>query len=340
MRRDASRSARPVSAAPILAGSLAALLAGCSGAVKRPEVATRIATVDAARLRKHVEELARLGPRTPGRVQASRAAVDYIVAELERMGYRPRREGVGAAHPDEGGSMHEFENVVAELPGAPGAPVIELGAHYDTVTGSPGADDNASGVAGVLEAARALAGSRPEKTVRFLFFALEEHGKHGSRSHVERIRERGEELEGTIVFEMIGYASREPGSQRTPVRIPLLLSPPRTGDFIAVIGNIPSGRIGNRFESAARRYVPELDYFSANRLGGLFRDSRRSDHEAYWDAGYRAIMLTDTANFRNPSYHQPSDTPETLDYDFLRRVTMATAATLLEWAGVRPDGGA
>jgi hypothetical protein len=111
-----------------------------------------------------------------------------------------------------------------------------------------------------------------------------------------------------------------------------LFSPPTTGNFIAVVGNFRSGGLGNRFERAAKDYVPALPYFSANRVGGLFRDALRSDHKPYWDEGYRAIMLTDTANFRNPHYHRASDTPDTLNFTFLRRVTQAVAATLLSWS--------
>ena len=111
------------------------------------------------------------------------------------------------------------------------------------------------------------------------------------------------------------------------------------GNFIAVVGNLRSGSLGNRFEDAADTYVPELPYFSANRLGGFFRDALRSDHKPYWDNGYRAIMLTDTANFRNPHYHQPSDVSDTLNYTFLQGVTRATAATLLEAATVAAPGG-
>jgi hypothetical protein len=97
-----------------------------------------------------------------------------------------------------------------------------------------------------------------------------------------------------------------------------------------VVGNLRSGGLGNRFENALLSYAPTLPYFSANRVGGFFRDALRSDHKAYWDSGYRAIMLTDTANFRNPHYHQPSDTTETLNFDFLQRIAQATAAMLLE----------
>jgi hypothetical protein len=118
------------------------------------------------------------------------------------------------------------------------------------------------------------------------------------------------------------------------VRIPLILSPPDVGNFIVVVGNWSSGGLGNRFESAIDRYVPELDYFSLNRLGGFLKDAVRSDHYPYWEADLKGLMITDTANFRNPHYHRPSDTPETLDPLFLRNVARAAAATMMEWAEV------
>jgi Zn-dependent M28 family amino/carboxypeptidase len=266
------------------------------------------------------------------RPNAIRASRDYLKAQLSRHGYQPVEEPVGStAGENDAGQV--FVNILAEYPdaGAFGR-ILELGAHYDTVAGSPGADDNASAVAAMLEIARVMAGLRLRHRVRFCFFALEEAGRDGSRYHVGRIRERDEDLEGAIILEMIGYATDRPDSQATPVRVPILFWPPATGDFVAVVGNFRSGGLGNRFEQAAATYVPDLPYFSANRLGGLLRDAMRSDHKPYWDQGYRAIMLTDTANFRNPYYHRPEDTVQTLNFDFLQGVARATAAMLLEWA--------
>jgi len=221
-------------------------------------------------------------------------------------------------------------NIIAEHSGSKAhAAILELGAHYDTVATSPGADDNASGVAAVLEVARVLSQVTMKPTVRFCFFAREEDGRDGSRYHVQQVQDRNESLDGAIILEMVGYATERPETQRTPARIPWLFSPPTTGNFVAVVGNLRSGGLGKRFENALTVYVPALPYFSAKRVGGFFRDALRSDHKPYWDNGYRAIMLTDTANFRNPHYHRPTDTTDTLNFDFLQQVTQATAATLL-----------
>jgi len=194
--------------------------------------------------------------------------------------------------------------------------VLELGAHYDTF-GNPGADDNCSGVAGVLEAARILAEIPTERSIRFCLYDLEEVGCVGSQGHVKLLQDKalfpkGALFDGAIVLEMIGYSSEEKGAQETPVRIPLIVDPPRTGDFILVLGNLKSGYLGHDYERAIEMYVDGLEYYSMNRLGGWFKDAVRSDHSAYWRAGLPAIVISDTANLRNPNYHRESDTTEPL----------------------------
>jgi aminopeptidase YwaD len=297
-----------------------------------PTIARRVAEVQEARLRADIDALTEQGPRSPDNLGGTHAAVEYLKSELTRAGYVVTEERVGPGVAAEGGEYH-FVNVIAELPGsAPGAPILELGAHYDTVSRSVGADDNASGVAGLLEIARVLSGDQLQNTVRFCFFGLEEHGMFGSAYHAAQVVERNEPVEGIFVFEMIGYATDQPDTQEAPARIPLIVWPPTVGNFITVVGNISSGGLGNRFEKAADRYVPDLKYYSVNRIGGFFGDSARSDHSQYWSRGLKGIMLTDTANFRNPHYHQPTDTPETLNFAFMRAVTQAALAATLEWA--------
>ncbi len=230
-------------------------------------------------------------------------------------------------------------NLVAEIRGVRRPDfVLELGAHYDTVPFSPGADDNGSGVAGVLAIARALANTRCSKTIRFVFYCEEETSGAGSQTHVQNILgKKDESFEGVIVFESIGYAVNKSGTQKAPIRIPLILSPPRTGNFIAVVGNARSGFIGGRFERASGKYAPDLEFYSLNRLGGFLKDAARSDHASYWKSGLPGLMLTNNANPINPNYHQPSDRIETINYDFMPQVTRATAATMLEWAEMEPD---
>ena len=303
------------------------LLAACSDHTPRRDVQELVAQISETQLRRHVAALADAGPRPAEDRRATRRVADYIRTRLLDFGYRPFEEGPATAQPDDADA---FVNILATRSGrASGAGILEVAAHYDTVADSPGADDNASGVAAVLEIARVLSKAEVQPTIRFCFFAREETGRDGSRYHVEQIRRRNEPLDGAIVLEMVGYTSGETDTQRTPARIPLLFSPPTTGNFVAVVGNLWSGGLGNRFERARAIYAPALPLFSANRVGGFFRDALRSDHKPYWDQGYHAIMLTDTANFRNPHYHRPTDTADTLDFRFLRHITQATAATLL-----------
>ena len=137
-------------------------------------------------------------------------------------------------------------------------------------------------------------------------------------------------VEALLNLDSIGIRSNERGSQRAPIRIPLLTWMPSTGNFITVIGTYSSGWLGNLYEACVDAYVPDLRYYSANRIGGWFKDGRRSDHAHYRDAGIPAIFLTDTGEFRSDTYHRPEDTPDKLDYQFLESVTRATAAALLE----------
>jgi aminopeptidase YwaD len=221
-------------------------------------------------------------------------------------------------------------NLLAERVGELPDRVIEISAHYDTVAACPGASDNSSGVAAVLEVARVLADARPRKTVRFCFFAAEERGLLGSREHVARLQEDPRVVEALVNLDSVGRASHEPGSQDAPVRIPLVTWMPSTGDFLTVIGTFSSGWLGNVFEASARAYVPELRLYSANRIGGWFADARRSDHAPYWEADLPAVFLTDTGEFRWDDYHRPEDRVERLDLEFLERVARAAAATVLE----------
>jgi aminopeptidase YwaD len=164
---------------------------------------------------------------------------------------------------------------------------------------------------------------------------MEETTRGGSRSHVARTISRGNErLAGVLVFEMIGYRTYESNSQRTPFRIPLVLWPPRTGDFIKVVSDFQSSSIATRFQKAARKYVLTLRVFLVKRIVRLLRDGVRSDHSMYWQAGRRGVMITDSANFRNPNYHLPTDTPDTLDFNFVVQVAQAAAATALEGADI------
>ena len=297
------------------------------------------------RLRADVERLA--VPRHPGASpEALRAAEDHIAGELGAAGLRVERQlfAWGA---------HEFHNVLGTLDGTDrGRPWVVVGAHFDSVARSPGADDNASGVAAMLEAARLLARARPAATVQFVGFNLEEiqnpfrafrlgndvHAlgsfRIGSRAYARRLRARGQAVAGALVLEMLGFTGPR---QRVPATVRLLAKVPKVGDFLAAIGDAGSRNLLAAFARAAEGVVPLVPVTVPLR-GWAAPDVRRSDHARLWDVGYPALLLTDTAELRNPHYHRPSDTPETLDYDFLRRGTEAVVRCVTEMAVTRAPG--
>jgi Zn-dependent M28 family amino/carboxypeptidase len=244
-----------------------------------------------ARLRAHVARLAgQIGERHVFRPHALAAAADYIAETWRAQGYRPERELVAA-----GGSTSA--NIVVNLPGRGRSDAILLiGAHYDTVRGSPGADDNASGVAGLLELSRAFAALEPALTVRFVAFTNEEapfflSGQQGSAVHAKAARARSERIALMVSLEMLGFYDDRPGSQHYPPMFRWFY--PDRGNFLGFVGDLRSRRIMRRAASAFRaasdfpletcatfRWIPGVDW---------------SDHGPFWRHGYRAFMVTDTA---------------------------------------------
>ncbi len=286
---------------------------------------------DLARIR--VDLLALEGPRHPRQSpQALARAAEYVLSQLAAAGLAVERRPFrfrGA----------EYANVVGSLPGRDGESArVLVGAHYDTVAGTPGADDNASGVAALLEAARLLTADRPRATLEFVGFALEEPQgltyAVGSRAFARDARRRGVRYAAALVLEMVGYTDTRSGSQAVP---PLLFwkRVPRTGTFLAATGDGQSARLLRAFARAAREAVPELPLvtFRSPCRGWLVPATRLSDNCSFWDAGYPALMLTDTAFLRNPHYHMDTDRVETLDLEFLGRVTDAVVAAVRSLAG-------
>jgi len=212
------------------------------------------------------------------------------------------------------------------------APIV-IGAHYDTVVDSPGADDNASALAVLLEVACRFKRSALRCPVWLVAFCLEEQGLLGSSVFAARLKEAGQPIGGAIILECVGYASDQDGSQQSPAGIPIAV--PSTGNFLAIIGNDESRGLIAAVEDAAVRSAPRLKTLglAVPGRGERLPDVRRSDHAAFWDAGYPAVMLTDTANFRNPHYHQRSDTVETLDLMFLQGVIDTVVASVEALAG-------
>lgn len=285
------------------------------------------------RLRTHVHILSEeIGSRNYWRPEGLRAAADYIEQTLRAAGHRPARQVVPV-----GGE--EFHNIEVRIPGAErGDEVLVVGAHYDTVRGTPGADDNASGVAVLLELARAFAGIRPQRSLRLVAFVNEEEpfsgtAAMGSLHYARQARAAGERIVGMISLEMLGYYTDAPDSQGYPPLVGHFY--PERGNFLAFVGNLASRDFVRETIRLVRRHarVPTEGMAAPD----LLEDIRRSDHLGFWELGYPALMVTDTANFRNPNYHRRGDTYDTLDYATMARVTSALARGIEDLAGAAAE---
>lgn len=206
-----------------------------------------------------------------------------------------------------------------------------LAAHYDTVPDSLGADDNASSVAVLLEAARALSGTR--LPLKFIAFTLEEYGFLGSERFVEEVLDDREPFPGAIVLESVGFTAENSGLEPIAHLIPPPF--PERGDFLGVVANEDSRELLEGFRQAARLFVPELHVrdICLPGTGEALPGARQSDHISFWDRGLPALMLTDTAFYRNPFYHTRGDRLETLDLKFMGGVTRALVAAAAAIAG-------
>lgn len=246
-------------------------------------------------------------------------ARDYIVQQLKLAGWQPQLQTF------EGGI-----NIYAEKPGTrPDAGTILLGSHYDTVERSPGADDNATAVATVLETARILAKQPTTRTLQVVFFDREEQGLLGSEAFVKQLP-TSNRIQGAIVMDMIGYACHKPGCQSFP---PLPTQPPTDkGNFLAVIGDQGHLPLVQSFSQIQNPQLPQILTLSIPTFGRFTPDLVRSDHAPFWRHDIGAVLVTDTANFRNPNYHKPTDTVQTIDQPFFfgaaQAVVNATTALL------------
>lgn len=278
----------------------------------------------AARLRSHVVRLAGdIGERNVWRPQALHAAADYIRSEWQRQGhsvvaqryiaYQVSSENLeivltGAAHPTE---------------------IIVAGAHYDSVHGSPGANDNASGVAALLEIGRALIDVALRRTVRLVAFVNEEppffYGDDMGSGRYARAARRDDDIRLMMSLEMLGAYSDTPGSQRYPPFIGWFY--PDRGNFIAFVSNIASRRVLKRTVAAFR----SVSSFPSEYLAApdIVPGVSWSDQLSFWREGYPAIMVTDTAFYRYPYYHSGQDTPEKIDYGRMAQVVEGLAQAIV-----------
>lgn len=253
-----------------------------------------------------------IGQRSYLDIERLNRAADYIEAKFRSYDCNVKRQPFNY-------QGNTYYNIICEIKGAKSAKdgILVIGAHYDTVIGTPGADDNASGVAGLLELAR-LAVIEPFPTsVRLVAFSLEEPPvfmtKHmGSYIYAKSLKEERVKVSGMISLEMLGYYSDRRGSQYYPFPIFKWFYPDR-GNFIAFVGNISSRSFTNKIKKLFKS-VSSLPVESLNAIS-LIPGVNFSDHWSFWEFGYSAFMITDTAFYRNPNYHAPGDTAETLDYD-------------------------
>ena len=280
------------------------------------------------RLRGHVEELAgAIGERNVWRPEALHAAAAYIRGAFAAAGC----DVLAQAYETQG---MRCENLEVTLTGGEAARIVVVGAHYDTVAGSPGANDNASGVAGLIEIARALRAQPLGCTVKLVAFVNEEppfffSREMGSWIYAHEARRRGDDIRLMLSLEMLGCYSDVPGSQAYP---PLLRwFYPNRGNFIAFVSNLRSRRALQALVQAFR----SVSDFPAERLASpaIVPGVAWSDQLSFWRAGYAAVMVTDTAFYRYGHYHSASDTPEKLDYLSMARVVDGLAQSVVALSG-------
>ena len=299
--------------------------------VRNSFVATTEVNVDGARLMAHVNAIAQ-PRRTPAQKEPIR---QYIIEQLESYGFSPGEQRY--VHPETGAPESGGVNIVAVLPGRDiDAGTLVLGAHYDSIEGSPGADDNGSGIATLLEAARLFSlltqanldettadevvESPFPRSLKLVFFDQEERqpdgtGLLGSLAFTQEPANI-ENVDGAIILDMVGYACRSAGCQKYPEGLPLP-NLPEAGDFLAVLGLSDHTDLIGAFMGSGQSNWPRVVSLPIPKATlGMFPDLARSDHAPFWEKEIPAVFVTDTANFRNANYHTARDTPETLDVSF------------------------
>ncbi|TAK07756.1 M28 family peptidase [bacterium] len=287
-------------------------------------------TASTAELKKRLQHI--IGERNPFSSPRHLAAVEnYIEREFKSYGLsvesdnftywgRGFRNIIGHTAP------HSYPSPTGR--GKEGEGLVILGAHFDSVEGSPGADDNASGVTVLLEAARILSSLALRSPVIFCAFNLEESNMIGSTHFAKKLKAAGARVRAMVSLEMVGFTDSKVGGQQYPVGLRWFY--PDRGDFIGVVGNWRSTSLLRQFSRSVRQ-VRGLPVETLTVLGNgfLVPQVRLSDHSPFWDLGYPALLITDTAFFRNPHYHGPSDTADTLDLDFMAKVCQGVVAAVL-----------
>lgn len=300
----------------------------CSSARQTKSITPEISTNN---LYKTVEFLSSLEPpRAYYNKESLKKAVDYITKRFTEYGYAPKKQKFSV--PSEISTLPNviYENIIASAGPTNGERII-VGAHYDVCGDQPGADDNASGIAGLLEAARFAKNHEKELPCRvdFVAFCLEEPPffgttNMGSYAHAEMLSNKKIKVRAMICFDMIGYFSDEKDSQDYPLSIMKLFYPSK-GNFTSIVGNFSSRTLVKHLEKCFEKTSMETETYSGPAFvpGVDF-----SDHRNYWRFGYNAVMITDTAFYRNPNYHDKADTIDTLDFSRMKEVVKGVCIAL------------
>jgi hypothetical protein len=281
-----------------------------------------------SRLRSHVNLLAAvIGPRHLGKPSTIDATTAYITQQFTGLGDTVTRQTYPV-------NNTTASNLIIERPGSTHPDqIVIVGAHYDTVPPTPGADDNASAVAMLIEVARLSKPLASRRTLRFVSFACEEPPHFytdtmGSQHYAHSCRQSQEKIVGMLCLEMVGFFSDQPNSQQIPPAIPRphhFLFPKRA-NFLTSVANFKSTKLLYSFHKGFKR-ATNLRLFSIA-LPERINEIRLSDNSSFWDQNYPALMITDTSFLRNPHYHQPTDLPETLDYHRLTQATLGVAGAV------------
>ncbi len=285
--------------------------------------------ISEAELRRSLEVLTvKIGPRPASDALATRRTAKWIAGELGPLntGYERVEEQAFEA------AGEVFKNLAVELPGkSKPEEIVVVGAHYDTVPDCPGADDNGTGVVALLALAKAFVDTEHARTLRFVAFANEEPPHFqtptmGSLVYAKGCKERGEDIVAMVSLESLGYFSDAPGSQAYPPGVRRFY--PDVGNFVGVVGNVRSRRLVDQFADAfgAATALPVEKASLPAALPGI----GWSDHWSFWECGYPALMVTDTATFRNPHYHTAGDTLETIDFPRFTEAVRGIAAAVAE----------
>ena len=293
------------------------------------------------RLRLGVEKLAgEIGERNVFQYENLREAADFLENSLRGMGYQVQRQSYEVApsfrstgpHPERRVEGKICDNLEVQITGSQRLDeIVIIGAHYDSVDGSPGANDNATGAIAILELARAFAGKKLTRTLRFVEFVNEEPGhfmsdQMGSVVYARRCRQRREKIVAMLSLETIGYYSNEKGSQHYPS--PFHLFYPSSGNFVAFVGDISSRKLVLEVVASFRRHAqfPSEGIATFRNIPGV----GWSDHWSFWQERYSALMVTDTAPFRYPYYHMAQDTPDKVQYDRLTGLVISLEKVIAE----------